>query len=217
MLQKSLHLLVVDDVEKIREGITLILEMQTTYAFRVDYATTGKEAITKVSESIYDLVLMDITMPEMNGIEALKILMKRYKCPPIVMLSLHNEVSYIKKSYLNGATGYLLKTATIEDYLAVFKIVLSGGKYFSNDVSTILFNDLLINTNNQQLFLKNEILSKREVQVVSYLVRGCTNATIAFELNISVRTVEGHRYVIMKKLGFSNISELIKYGIENGF
>ena len=133
------------------------------------------------------------------------------------MLSMHNNESLIRNSYKFGAKGFLFKTCSLSELLDAITTVLQDKKYFNQEVSNILFEEINTKSRTQKIYLKNEILSKREVQIITLLMKAYTNIDISDELNISIRTVEGHRLNIMRKLNLKNLSEVLLYGFENEF
>ncbi len=217
MVEKKLKILITDDHKLVRRGVALMLNNQQEFPVKIDEAENGKEALLKITENRYDLVIMDISMPEITGIDVLKVLKKRIVKPPVIILSMHNEINYIKKAYLNGASAYLLKSVTLDELVTAIKILLEKRKYFNNEVANILFEDLLLANKNQTAYLQSEMLSKREVQIISLYSKGLNGEKIALLLNLSLRTVEGHRYHIFKKLKIKSISEMVAYGEDHGF
>ncbi|MFN5442937.1 MAG: response regulator [Crocinitomicaceae bacterium] len=213
---RNLYILIADDHKLIRDGIRLMLQSKKEFHFEFDMASNGEEVLSKVKQNTYDLIFLDISMPEMTGLAALKELKTKSAIPPIIILSMHNEVSYIKKAYMNGAASYLLKTTEAEEIMLAINTVLTGKKYFNNDVANILFDDLTLANANQLFYLQHQLLSKREVQIISLYVKGLNADKIAMLLNISPRTIEGHRTNIFKKLGIKNVNEMIEYGIAQG-
>lgn len=214
---RNLYILIADDHKLIRDGIRLMLQSKKEFHFEFDMASNGEEVLSKVKQNTYDLIFLDISMPEMTGIMALKDLKTKPAIPPIIVLSMHNEVSYIKKAYIHGASSYLLKTTESDEIIVAIKTVLEGKKYFNNDVANILFDDLALANANQLFYLQHQLLSKREVQIISLYVKGLNADKMAALLNISPRTIEGHRTNIFKKLGIKNVKEMIEYGIAQGF
>ncbi len=216
-MKQELNILIADDHIDVRNGIRHMLQNQHVYNFNFFEATDGTEVFDVIKENKIDVILLDISMPNMTGLEAIKELKYLKNQIPVIILSMHKEVSFIKRAYLNGALSYLLKTSNQDEIVLAIRTVLKGEKFFINDVANILFDDLDSKTKNQVIYLDNYILSKREVQIIRFYVKNLTSENISIILSISKRTIEGHRRNIYKKLGIKNMAELIAYAYENGF
>jgi len=221
-------ILLVDDHFLVRDGIKAILEDQQSYQV-IGEGTNGLEAIQLVEELQPDIMIIDIRMPEMSGIDAVKQLRDRKNSTKVVMLSMHDSDEYILQSISSGADGYLLKDASKEEFLRALSVVSGGEKYFSGDVSTTLVNNILSSGSaplvkevaepketKPQTSKDSFDLTKRENQILQLAVSGMTNKDIAEELNISKRTIEVHRFNLMKKMGVKNILELSNKAKEFG-
>ncbi len=225
MSSNKVHILLVDDHSLVRDGIKALLEEE----IRLDVigeASNGIEALEQVKRLNPDLVIIDIRMPEMTGIEAVRQLTVSGGVTKCIMLSMHDSEEYILQSVQAGASGYLLKDASKEEFLKAVYTVSDGGKYFSGDVSSILVNNLMKGTASKS----NEVLSstidslpkvspkpvlqntfdltKREQQILELAVSGFSNKEIAEKLDISKRTIEVHRFNLMKKMDVKNILDL---------
>tara|TARA_R110001592_G_scaffold140938_1_gene362103 strand:- start:8442 stop:9083 length:642 start_codon:yes stop_codon:yes gene_type:complete len=208
---KKIRLLLADDHGIIRDGIKLMLN-KTPEVEIVAEANNGQEVLDyleKKSKSI-DVVLMDINMPVMNGIEATQILTDKYKNINVLALTMHIEETYISNMLKAGALGYILKESNKNDLIEAIKSVATGKKYYSNDVSVALINSLMTSDQN-----KDNELSERELEVLTYISSGLTNNEIGEKLFISGRTVETHRRNILSKLDVKNTAEMIRYAIRN--
>ena len=221
----KVDILLVDDHSLVRDGIKALLEEEVSLHV-VGEASNGLEALGKVNELQPDLVIIDIRMPEMTGIEAVKKLTASGASSKCIMLSMHDSEEYILQSVQAGASGYLLKDASKEEFLKAVYTVSEGGKYFSGDVSSILVNNLMKGTSvqsstsnvttpviRQAVPLEREEsttfdLTKRERQILELAVSGSSNKEIAEKLNISKRTIEVHRFNLMKKMDVKNILDL---------
>ncbi|MCG1035193.1 response regulator transcription factor [Polaribacter sargassicola] len=208
-----INIVLADDHVLVRDGIKALLEDQSGLMV-VDEASNGKEALEIVAKNKPDVLIIDIRMPEMNGIEAVAEINKRHKDVRTLMLSMHDSEEYVVKSIKAGADGYLLKGASKEEFLKAVNKVASGGKYFTGDVSSIIMNNFVSgNTVSfedskpavKELSVK---LTKRERQVLSLVLELKNNKDIAEELKISKRTAEVHRFNLMKKLEATNLQEL---------
>ena len=223
MDNKKVHILLVDDHSLVRDGIRALLEEEIRLEV-VGEASNGFEALEQVKKLSPDLVIIDIRMPEMTGIEAVRTLTASADIPKCIMLSMHDSEEYILQSVQAGASGYLLKDASKEEFLKAVYTVSEGGKYFSGDVSSILVNNLMkggdvesvkktglpINSSQTTTASKSNTfdLTKRERQILELAVSGLSNKEIAEKLDISKRTIEVHRFNLMKKMEVKNILDL---------
>lgn len=214
------RIILVDDHFLVRDGIRSLLEDESDYEV-VGEASDGKEAIEIVKELNPDIVICDIRMPEMSGIETVEHLKKLSNPTKTIMLSMHDSEEYILQSINAGADGYLLKDASKEEFLKALSTVSKGDTYFSGDVSSILVKQLKKPSSTDVVENKGGLeqsehmpksnpfdLTKRENQVLQLAVSGKTNKDIATELNISKRTTEVHRFNLMKKMEVKNVLEL---------
>jgi DNA-binding NarL/FixJ family response regulator len=210
-----IKVLLVDDHSIIRNGIKLMLKKNATIKV-VAEANSGIEAIDYLEKNAQDIdvVLMDIDMPGLNGIDTTKVITKEYKNINVLALSMHIEEKYITEMLDAGAAGYILKQASIEELNQAVENVAQGKKYYSNEVSTTMINALMHNGKGNEKDVIN-VLSAREKEVLRLIALGQTNKEVGEKLFISARTVESHRRKIMEKLELNNTAELIRYAIEN--
>lgn len=208
-----INVVLADDHVLVRDGIKALLEDQTGITV-IDEASNGKEALEVVSKSKPDILIVDIRMPEMNGIEVVAEMSKQYKDVKTLVLSMHDSEEYVVKSIQAGADGYLLKGASKEEFLKAIHQIVSGGKYFTGDVSTIIMNNF-VNGNSSKIEASKTVakelpfkLTKRERQILTLVLELKNNKDIADELSISKRTAEVHRFNLMKKLEAKNLQEL---------
>ncbi|MFK5883968.1 MAG: response regulator transcription factor [Candidatus Izemoplasma sp.] len=209
---REIKVLLVDDHKLIRDGLKSIINTTSNITV-VGECGNGKEALDylhKESDNV-DIILMDITMPEMNGIEATEIITQHYPSINILALTMHTEDAYIMKMTKAGALGYILKDSNREKLIEAIKTVYQKEKYYSNEVSLKLIKLLL----NKEKTL-NSSLSTREIQVIKSISKGHTNKEIGKELYISDRTVESHRRNIIKKLNLKNTVELVRHALKEG-
>ena len=206
-----INIVLADDHELVRDGIKALLEDQEGIEV-IDEASNGKEALEVLERTNPDLLIVDIRMPELNGIEVVTQVSKKYKNVKTLVLSMHDSEEYVVKAIQAGADGYLLKGASKDEFLKAITKVASGGKYFTGDVSSIIMNNFV--SGNAGSTLKKEPvadpfhLTKREKQILSLVLQLKNNKVIAEELQISKRTAEVHRFNLMKKLDVKNIMEL---------
>ncbi|MBL4716379.1 MAG: response regulator transcription factor [Bacteroidia bacterium] len=207
-----IKVLIADDHYLIRNGLKSILENVSDIEV-VDEASNGKEAIIKSKFSSPDVIIMDINMPELNGIDASVAIIQNQPNTKILMLSINNESEFISESINAGAKGYLLKSAINEDIIKAIRTVANGYTYFHDQVDHIVVDEYIANLNGNKADQVN--ISKREQQVIKLIAEGFKNHEIGGKLNISSRTVETHRFNVMKKLNINSVAELIKYAIKN--
>jgi len=209
---EKIRILLVDDHKLVREGIISIIKTTDTIKV-IGECSSGEEAIKYIgkNEDSIDVVLMDISMPGLNGIEATKIITKAHPKVKIISLTMHAEETYIMKMVNSGARGYILKDTSRERLIEAIEKVNEGERFYSKDVSVKLINVLLNDVKEH-----SRSLSKRESQILKQITLGVTTRQIAVELNISGRTVETHRRNIIKKLEVKNTAELVSYAISNG-
>lgn len=210
---KEINILLVDDHKLIREGIRSIID--TSYNIHVvEECDNGKEALhfLEKNHSDIDLVLMDIGMPVLNGIDATNTITKNYPEIRVLALTMHAEEAYIVKMIKAGALGYILKDSSREKLIEAIKTVYRKEKYYSNEVSLKLINLLMDDDDIKE----DQKLSKREIEVLKSITNGNTSREIAKQLSISDRTAESHRRNIIKKLNVKNTAELVSYALSNG-
>ncbi|MFT6221518.1 MAG: two-component system nitrate/nitrite response regulator NarL [Candidatus Endobugula sp.] len=201
-----IKIILVDDHPLFREGIAARLNMHEGIDV-VAEAENGKELLEKLEYCIPDVVMMDISMPEMNGMDALEIIKEKFSRVRVIMLSMHDDKEYIVSVIRSGAEGYLLKDISGEEMIAAIHKVYEGGKYFSGEVAEILVQE---NTSN-----KGDILTTREQLILRLISHGNNNKSIASQLEISARTVETHKRNIKQKLLIDTTSGLVRYAIEH--
>lgn len=207
-----INVVLADDHVLVRNGIKALLEDETGITV-IDEASDGKEVIRIISTNKPDILIVDIRMPEMNGIEVVAEISKNHKEIKTLVLSMHDSEEYVVKSIQAGADGYLLKGASKEEFLKALTKIAAGGKYFTGDVSSIIMNNF-VNGNTSaavETKMQKELpfkLTKREKQILSLVLELKNNKDIAEELKISKRTAEVHRFNLMKKLEVKNLMEL---------
>ena len=215
---QSIRVLLADDHSIFRKGVRSILEEDKEITI-IGEASNGVEALEKVRDLAPDVLLIDIAMPRMNGIEAAKIVSKQFTATKALILSMHNDQHYILKAVESGAYGYLLKDTTKEEMINAVKTVARGDKYFNGSVSNTIVDGYLNKTNKVRGKLMEDSskskLSKKEKVIVNYIIEGLSSKQIAERENLSVRTVDNHRANMMRKLGVKNAAELVKMAIED--
>jgi two-component system nitrate/nitrite response regulator NarL len=203
---EKIRVLIVDDHSLVVDGIKSRLQ-RTGHIEVVGEADNGVEGIALAERVRPDIVLMDINMPEMNGIVAAEILADRLSDIKLLVLSIHDDREYILDVARLGARGYLLKSASAEEMVTAINTVYNGGTHYSREIAEILL---------QQKHLRTSTLTNREQMIISLLAAGMSSKQMASELSISVRTVETHRRNIKQKLNIRSTPELVRYAIEFG-
>jgi DNA-binding NarL/FixJ family response regulator len=214
--------MLVDDHAIVRNGIRMLLEQVEDFQI-TDEASSGEEALEKLKkaegDSAPNVILMDISLPGMSGIQTTQTITKQDKRVRVLMLSMHNNEDYILRSVEAGAAGYLLKDSSSDEMVQAIRMVANGEKYYSSPVATIILNGYM-----QQLKKTDKTvvktpprrskLSKKEKEILQFLVEGMSSREIAETLQLSVRTVDNHRANMMRRLQVRNAAELVKTAVE---
>ena len=203
----QITVLLVDDHPLVMDGIRSCLETYDHIKV-VGTATSGQDGLEKATQLQPEIVLMDINMPGLNGLDATELFRERFPNIKLLILSMHDNREYIASALSFGARGYVLKDVPSKEIVTAIEAVHQGGTYFSSGVSEIL----LSHTDGE----KSGPLTTREQTILLMLSEGQSNKHVARELDISVRTVETHRRNIKKKLSISSTAGLTRYAIENG-
>jgi DNA-binding NarL/FixJ family response regulator len=207
---KRIRILLADDHAVVRQGFRMILSAHPDLEI-VGEAGNGREAVELAGTLRPDVVVMDVAMPELNGIEATRRLTADNPHTRVVALSMHKDSVYVREILRAGARGYLLKDSVAEDLVAAVRAVAAGEGYLSPGVSNAVLDDYRKHVTNPI-----DLLSSREREVLQMLAEGKTNKEIAVVLNLSVYTVEAHRGRIMEKLNVHSINELVRFAVRNG-
>jgi DNA-binding NarL/FixJ family response regulator len=214
-MDKPYRIVIVEDHRILREGLRSLLFSNPDFEV-VGEAEDGQEAIRCVEECKPDLVLMDLSMPKMDGLDAIGEVKNRCPNTKLLVLTVHKAEEYIFESLKAGADGYLLKDATHEELVLAIKNVLDGKPYLSPGISGKLVDGYLEGRKISQSSSKKEILTQRERQILKLIAEGHKNKEIASFLCISIKTVEKHRANLMKKLNLHNASAITAYALEKG-
>lgn len=194
-----------------------MLNHQKSFIPKISEAADGDEAIAMIEKEKFDVIMMDIGLPKRDGISATKYLCSKFPEIKILALSMHSEVYIIKQMLDAGAMGYLLKNSGIEELTNAILTILDSKKYFSNDVSQLLINNsLVVSTRKKSVDSVSNNLTDRESEILFHIANELTNSKISEKLNLSVRTIEGYRKNILKKLNIKTSAGLIKYAIHKG-
>ena len=203
------RVLIADDHAIFREGLRQILEDIEDLQV-VDEASHGQEVLDKIEKSDYDLILLDIAMPGLSGLETLKLIKGRKPKMKVLILSMYPEEQYAVRAIKAGASGYITKSSASEELLGAIRKVMSGGKYITASVADKLLSDLGPDSGHPL----HELLSDREYQVLRLIASGKTVGEIADQLALSVKTVSTHRVHILEKMKMKTNAELTNYAIK---
>ncbi|MCU0326224.1 MAG: response regulator transcription factor [Spirosomaceae bacterium] len=211
----TIRLAVVDDHSLFRKGMISILNQVADFEVVLD-ATNGREFLDKLVQQTIDLVLLDLQMPELDGIKTTEILREKYPEIKIIILSMHDEDQFVLHLMEIGANGYLLKDTDPDEVEKAIKKVIETDHYFSDFVSKVMLRKMTRKTQqDNKLFNYKTDLSDREIQVLKLICDGLTTTEIGDIVCLSPRTVEGHRLRMMEKLGVKNTAGLVAYAIKN--
>ncbi len=209
-------ILLVDDHVVVRQGLKALFADEPDIEV-VGEADNGREALDRLAELKVDVVLMDISMPGLNGIEATRQIQQRYPHIKVVVLSMHANEEYVFQVLQAGASGYVLKQSDSLEVATAIRAAMSGGSFLSPPISRTVIEDYVRRAEARGEGSDQELLTSREREVLQLLAEGLPNREIAKELNISVKTVETHRSNMMNKLQVSSKTELVKYAIRKGW
>jgi two-component system response regulator NreC len=210
----SIKIMVVDEHKILREGLSSLINKQPNME-TIGEATDGREAIEIVNKLSPDLVLMDVTMPNLNGIEATRKIKSKKPDIEIIALSLHSDRRYVLGMIDAGASGYLLKECAFDELVRAINTVMSGKKYLSPEISDILVDEYVRKDTLDKAAIYSKLTS-RERETLQQIAEGKSTKDIAKDLSISIKTVETHRQHIKKKLKATSIAELTKIAIREG-
>lgn len=205
-----INILIVDDHQLMIDGIKSALDSEENFKI-IGHANNGVEAISLCKNTKVDLILMDVSMPVMDGEEATKKITSLYPSTKVIAITMYDDILHLNKMLKAGAVGYLLKSAKKDELVKAINQVLKGEKYFSPDIKIVdkIQEDFEHNISELKL-------TDREIEIISLISKGKSSPEIAQELNISTRTVEKHRSNIMEKVGVNNISGLLRYAFAHG-
>lgn len=209
-----MRVLLADDHGIVRRGLRSLIEEAGLSV--VAEAADGLEAIRLTEEHRPDLLILDIGMPRLNGIEVAARSQKLDRPPRVIILSMHADESYIIRALAAGARGYLLKDATDEDLLPALRAVASGRPFFSPAVTAVLVEDYVRNLQKRGLSDSYALLTDREREVLHLLAEGRSNKEVATVLDVGVSTVETHRANLMQKLNLHSTAEIVLYAVRKG-
>lgn len=212
---RKLRILLADDHKLMRSGLRLLLEKQRELTV-IGEADDGREAVAKASILQPDIAVLDIGMPNLNGIEACAQITQAFPATSVVMLSMHSDETYVLRALKAGARAYLLKDSAESDLVRAIEAVSEGKSYFSPAVSKVLLEDYVRKLQRSGTEDSFDLLTPREREVLQLVAEGKSNKDVANLLNLSVYTVETHRANLMQKLNLRSVPELILYSVRKG-
>jgi two-component system, NarL family, response regulator NreC len=204
--------LIADDHGVVRKGLRLLLEQYPELVV-VGEAANGREAVTMAASLSPQVVVLDVAMPILNGIEAAEQILKVNSQVGIILLTMHADESYVLRALHAGVKGYLLKESAEEDLLSAIKSVANGKPFFSKAINEVLLEDYMRVLKHQGLSDTFDLLTAREKEVLQLLAEGRTNKEVATLLDVSPYTVESHRTNLMQKLNVHNTAEIVLYAV----
>ncbi len=207
----KIRVFIVDDHALLREGICNLLDLYDDIEI-VGEASRGKEAIEKLRDVTPDVILMDLVMPGMNGLEAMRIIAKKFPAMKILVLTQYETKEYILSAIKEGAAGYICKTAISSELLTAIRTVNQGASFLNQSATATMIEDYRQSAEKRQ---SHNLLSPREKEIFKFVVAGYTSRNISEILHISISTVVSHRTHIGKKLNIHNYQNLIKYAMVN--
>ena len=209
---KKTRILIADDHGIVRKGLRLQLEQHEQFEVIAE-AEDGREAVRLAEEMEPDVVIMDIAMPNLNGIQATAQIVKRKPNTGIIILSMHSDESYLTRSLAAGAKGYLLKDSADVDLFRAVQVVSQGKPFFSPAIANTLLEDYMRQLQQRGLEDSYDLLTDREKEIFQLLAEGRSNKDVAQQLTLSTYTVETHRTRIMQKLNLHNATDIVLYAV----
>lgn len=204
---KKISILIIDDHILLAEAWSVILNKDARLDV-VGICTTAEHGIELIMQHTPDMVLMDISLPGMDGVQATEMITEKHKGIKVLGVSSHNAPHYAYKMMRKGASGYVSKFATHEELVKAIIAVQSGGKYICDSIKNALADDII---NGDETTEHTKSLTKRELQIIQFIKKGVSSKEMADILFLSVKTIEVHRYNILKKLGLKNSAALINF------
>jgi two-component system, NarL family, response regulator NreC len=212
---KKVRILLADDHTVMRAGLRALLERQPNLEV-VGEAGDGRQTVELASSHVPDVVVMDIAMPNLNGVEATRRMVSKQPTISVVILSMYSDESYVMRALEAGARAYLLKDSAVTDLIRAIEAVSQGKSFFSPKISRILAEEYVHALKQKGVADSYELLTTREREILQLLAEGKTNKEVATLLNISVYTAETHRGNILQKLNLHSSAELVLYAVRKG-
>lgn len=212
---RKIQILIADDHKLMRSGLRLLIEQRSDFSV-VGEASDGREAVSLATSLRPDVVVMDISMPSLNGIEAAQQITQHQPETGVIILSMHPDESYVLRALKAGAKGYLLKDSAESDLILAVRAIAGGKSFFSPAVSRVLLDDYVRKLKRSGAEDAYDLLTAREREILQLVAEGKSNKDVANLLNLSVYTVETHRSNIMQKLRLKGVPELTLYAVRKG-
>jgi DNA-binding NarL/FixJ family response regulator len=211
-----ISILLAEDHNIVRNGIKMLLEADEQIKV-VGEAVNGLEVMKQIATHPIDIILADINMPEMDGMQLLKALKDKHPQVKVMLLSMHDHEKYVMEAFKNNADGYLLKNIGADELIFAIKFVHQGRKYLCSELTMLLMDNLLKSKQYLTAMPDNDIdFSLRELEILQLIAEGLTNLEMSEKLFLSKRTIEGHRQSLLDKTGSKNSAALIRYGVLHG-
>jgi RNA polymerase sigma factor (sigma-70 family) len=212
---KKIRILIADDHGIVRKGLRLQLEQHGDFEV-VGEATEGREAVRMAEELVPDVVIMDIAMPNLNGIQATTQVVKKNPQIAVIILSMYSDETYLMRTLAAGAKGYLLKDSADVDLHRAVEVVAQGKPFFSPAIADTLLEDYMRQLQQRGLQDSYDLLTEREKEILQLVAEGKSNKDVASILNLSTNTVETHRTRVMQKLDLHSTADIVLYAVRKG-
>lgn len=211
---RTLRILVADDHEVVRHGVRTLLEGELGWEV-CDEATTGREAVAKATRLVPDVVILDIAMPDLNGLDATRQIRKAVPSAEVLILTMHESEQTIREVLAAGARGYVLKSDAGQNLVAAVNALRQHKPFFTSSITGVVLDGYLKGATEPAAEQAHDTLTARERETLQLIAEGKTNKEVAVALGLSVKTVDTHRVNVMRKLGLHSVSELVRYAIRN--
>lgn len=214
-MSTKIRILLADDHDIVRHGLRTLLELCPDYEVCAD-VSDGRAAVQIAEEMAPDVVILDLSMPELNGLEAARRIVARNPRTRVLMLTMHETEQFVRESLAAGVRGYILKTDAGRCLLKAVEAVLHGETFFSSRLAETIYSAEFASAGRRRKVRSQAGLTPREREILQLLAEGRKNRDVGKALNISVKTAETHRARIMAKLGIDSVADLVRYAIRNG-
>ena len=207
------RILIADDHAIVRRGLRALLQSQSGWEVCGE-ASNGREAVEKIAQLKPDVAILDIAMPELNGLEVTRQIVKAHPPTEVIILTMHHSDGVVHEVLKAGARGYVLKSDADQNLILAVEMLLQHKPFLTPDVTNVVLTNYLHGIESPDLLPENQVTA-REREIIQLLSEGKSNKEVAVVLNISTRTVETHRANIMRKLGVDSLGELVRYAIRH--
>ena len=210
-----IKIVLADDHTIVRQGLRALLDAEADFSI-IGEASTGLEAVKLVDKLRPDILVTDMVMPELNGMEVTRQAIQYSPATRVIILSMHHNEAYVLQALRNGASGYVIKESSLEELVQAIRVVLEGKRYLSEPISERVIELYVEREKETSLEDPYELLTNREREILQMVAEGLSSSKIADRLTISTRTVETHRANLMRKLNLKNQTELIRFALQHG-